>query len=314
MDEALGGSLAPRPLTIDRLDGREELIVAQSTSQCCRCCCFQPSINWVLAEGNNFVPGTNPFELDSVGWIHEESSFCGRWWSWIIPGCRSIKYVQHSGPAPPSIMGENQDWFTCQFDEATTGLDEADRQANIVATHEKNCTCGTCWMWPIPFPICNCLPLPYLETRNGSQTLGKTVYVCDACCFVPKFDVYNGSNENLYRIRPDTCVAGLCVRCRCCEGKKGGKCCRIPFIIRTPQSLEPVEPGPNVNSNSTTSTVKAMIDILWAGWKHECCTQKNAYHVVFPRDITKEEKLVLLGSTVLVDVAMFEQDGGDDAG
>ena len=152
-------TLAPSPLTMDRLEEREELIVAQSTSQCCRCCCFQPSINWVLAEGSNFEPGSNPYALDSVGWIHEESSFCQRWWTWILPGCRAAKYVQHSGPAPASIMGENQDWFACQTEEIPKGLDDFDRQANVVVTHEKDCTCGHCWVWPIPVPICNFCPL-----------------------------------------------------------------------------------------------------------------------------------------------------------
>ena len=53
--------LAPQPLTMDRLEERQELIVAQSTSQCCRTGCCQPSINWLIAEGNNYEPGTNPF-------------------------------------------------------------------------------------------------------------------------------------------------------------------------------------------------------------------------------------------------------------
>jgi len=86
--------LGPQPLTMDRLDERNELIVAQSTSQCCRQGCFQPSINWVIAEGNNYQPGQNPFALDSVGWIHEESDFVGRCCSSCGAGCRRIKYVQ----------------------------------------------------------------------------------------------------------------------------------------------------------------------------------------------------------------------------
>lgn len=161
------------------------------------------------------------------------------------------------------------------------------------------------WMFPIPVPICNCCPLPYLETRRDGTVLGKTIYVCDACCFVPKYDVYNGSNEVLYRIRPDTCVMGLCVRCRC-DGKKGkkGKCCRVPFLIRKHPTMEALD--------GARGGLKAVIDNLWAGWKHECCTQKNAYHVVFPKDSTAEDKLLLLGSTVLVDVTMFEQDDNND--
>jgi len=156
-------SLAPRSLTMERLDEKEELVLVQSTSQFCRCCCWQPSINWVIAEGDNFTPGTNPFSLDSTAWIHEESPFCGRMWSWILPGIRETKYVQHFGPVPASIMGENQGgWFRCQKDVVTEGLDQKDRDSNIVAVHEKSCTCGYCFKFgDLTFPICNCLPLPY---------------------------------------------------------------------------------------------------------------------------------------------------------
>lgn len=292
-------SLAPRPLTMDRLGEKEELILAQSTSQCCRCCCFQPSINWVLAEGDNFTPGTNPFSLDSVGWIHEESSFCQRTWSWLLPGCRAIKYVQHAGPAPASIMKENEGWFTCQTGDVSDGLAEKDIESNIVATHEKALTCGYCFQFgDLTFPICNCVPLPYLETKNMSgEVIGRTVYVCDHCCFVPKYDVIDASGQTKHRIRPDTCVGGLCIQCRC-DGPKG-KCFRVPFIIRDPDTKEP-----RMTAGNET---KAQVDVLWSGWANECCTQKNAYHVAFPQGMTEDDKLLLLGSAVLVDVTMFEQ-------
>merc|ERR1712146_730020 len=58
------------------------------------------------------------------------------------------------------------------------------------------------------------------------------------CCFVPKYDVLDANGTPKYRLRPDTCVAGLCVQCRC-DGKKG-KCCRVPFVIRDPVSNEPM--------------------------------------------------------------------------
>lgn len=49
MTDQPGSMLAPQPLTMDRLGERNELIVAQSTSQCCRVMCCQPSINWVVS-------------------------------------------------------------------------------------------------------------------------------------------------------------------------------------------------------------------------------------------------------------------------
>lgn len=304
MADVHGSSLAPQTLTMDRLGERDELVVAQSTSQCCRCLCFQPSINWVIAEGNNFEPGTNPFDLDSVGWIHEESSLIGRCMSHCGAGCRRIKYVQHSGPPPTSVVRENQDWFTCQCDETTKGLSNQDMESNVTVIHEKKQTCGIFCCW-IPC-VCNSCGLPYLETKDGSTgaVLGTTQYVCDCCCAVPKYDILDASGKKVYHLRPNTCVFGMCPECRC-DGNKG-KCCRIPFIVRDPSTLEPISSGTTLNGKN----VESMVDVLWSGWKNECCSMKNAYHVTFPNQASSAEKAVLVGSTLLVDVTVFEQ--GDD--
>jgi hypothetical protein len=306
MTDEQGTNLAPQALTMDRLEERNELVIAQSTSQCCRCLCFQPSINWVIAEGNNFVPGTDPFSLDNVGWIHEESSLLGRCLSAWAAGFRRIKYVQHSGPPPASIMKENTGWFTCQCGETTDDLSQNDIQSNVVATHEKGSTCGVFCCW-VPC-VCNAFGLPYLETRDGSTgaVLGTTKYVCDMCCAVPKYDILDASGKKIYHLRPDTCVGGLCTQCRC-DGDKG-KCCRIPFILRDPSTLEPIASGASQNGKA----VDAMVDTLWSGWKNECCSQKNAYHLTFPNGASSAEKAVLVGSAILVDVTMFEQDGDDN--
>jgi len=172
-----------------------------------------------------------------------------------------------------------------------------------VAIHEKDCTCTHCFVFgDIKIPICNFFPLPYLETKNAEDgaVLGRTIYVCDHCLFVPKYDVYDGNNEKKFRIRPDTCVAGCCVQCRCGEGK--GKCFRVPFIIRDPMTLEPLD-----TESSNLDTNGAQVDVLWSGWNNECCTKKNAYHLAFPRNATPEEKLLLTGAALLVDVTNFEQ-------
>ena len=122
------------------------------------------------------------------------------------------------------------------------------------------------------------------------------------CCFVPKYDILDPSGKQLYRLRPDTCVGGMCVVCRC-DGDKG-KCCRIPFVLRDPTTLEPIPSGATLDGKGINSGVEN----LWSGWKNECCSQKNAYHVTFPANMTAKEKAVLMGSSLLVDVTMFEQD------
>lgn len=245
------------------------------------------------------MPGSNPFGLDSVAWIHEESGLSGRCWSQCAAGCREVKYVQHYGPPPPSIMAENKGWFECQSGLTTKNLSEEDRISNVVATHEKKQTCGVYCCW-LPC-VCNAFGLPYLETKDSSgEVLGKTQYVCDMCCIVPKYDISDASGKKLYHLRPDTCVVGICPKCRC-DGDKG-KCCRIPYILRDPETFDPIPSGATLAGQ----TLDSMIDVLWAGWKNECCSQKNAYHVTFPNAISAQEKAVLMGSTILVDVTIFE--------
>lgn len=297
-------SKAPPALTMDRLGDRDEFIIAQSTSQCCRTACLQPSINWVIAEGNNFHPGSNPFSLENIGWVHEESSFFGRLCSGCAPGFRAIKYVQHSGAPPKSLTAENKDWCTCQCDEKPALLSEEELASNVILTHEKNKTCGvSCCCIPC---VCNPCGLPYLETKDASgKVLGRTQYICDICCFVPKFDILDSSGTQKFRLRPDTCVCGLCVMCRC--GGEKGKCCRVPYILRDPSTLEPIQSSATLDGKP----IDAMVDVLWSGWKNECCSQRNAYHVTFPSGISAEEKAVLIGSTLLVDVAFLEQEDDD---
>jgi hypothetical protein len=277
---------APPALTMDRMGEKKELIVAQSTSQCFRGCCFQPSINWVLNESHDFTPGTNPYDLPSSGWVHEESSFCERTWSGCCPGFRAVKYVHHSGSPPESLTQENGKWCHCQKGDTPEALSGKELEMDVIATHEKDTTCGPCCF----------VPTPYLETKIGDKTIGKTVYVCDGFIFVPKFDVLDANGDKRYHLRPDTCVAGQCVMCRC--GGGGGKCFRVPFILRDPTTKKPLP--------SETKETTAQVTNLWSGWANECCMLKNAYHVAFPTGATPEDKMTLIGSSILVDMVMFE--------
>ena len=184
--------------------------------------------------------------------------------SGCIPGCREVKYVQHASTIPESVVSDNfirrglyiffvylmltilfdhnfnmytqvksedYQWCTCQGDELPKGLTEEDRNKDIVAFHEKKQTCGA------QLSGC-CQPHPYLETKDANgKTIGKTEFVCDWWICVPKFDIYTGSGEKKYRLRPDTCVGGCCVMCRCGGKGSGGKCCRVPFIVRDPNTV-----------------------------------------------------------------------------
>lgn len=90
--------------------------------------------------------------------------------SGCMPGCREVKYVQHSSTIPPAVTeGEDYHWCTCQGDLTPKYLTEEDRNRDVIATHEKAQTCGAC-----------CCLEPYLETKDGNgNVIGKTEYVCD---------------------------------------------------------------------------------------------------------------------------------------
>lgn len=188
--------------------------------------------------------------------LYIESTFFMRCLSGCLPGCRAVKYVQHASKIPNSVVtSEDYHWCTCQCDDHPKGLTEEDRNKDVVATHEKEQTCGG------PFVCCN---QPYLETKDADGNLiGKTKFVCDwwrkciciliwlwllctyishhpilfSVVFVPKFDVFDGNGTKKYRLRPDTCIGGCCVMCRCGGKGSGGKCCRIPYIVRDPHTV-----------------------------------------------------------------------------
>lgn len=218
-----------------------------------------------------------------------------RIYSCCAPGCRKVKYVQHSSAIPSTVVaGEDFAWCTCQRGVLPAGLTEEDRNKDVIATHEKPQTCTAC-----------CCFVPYLETKNeGGNVIGRTEHVCDWCIFVPKFDVFDSNGRKKYRLRPDTCIGGCCVMCRCGGSGSGGKCCRVPFIIRDPNTLSPVK--------GNAGEENAQVTELWTGWKNECCTRRNAYHLVFPDDALAEDKITLIGSSILIDIMYAEQDQDDN--
>merc|ERR1712146_62764 len=110
--------------------------------------------------------------------------------------------------------------------------------------------------------------------------------------------------QTKYLLRPDTCFFGLCLLPRC--GGQGGKCCRLPFLVRDPNTYETV--SANVHEG------QAQVTQLWSGLANEVCFKRHAYHVGFPSDANMKDKLTLIGSSILVDVALFEKDDNGGGG
>mmetsp|Transcript_19593 Transcript_19593/g.39170 ORF Transcript_19593/g.39170 Transcript_19593/m.39170 type:complete len:317 (-) Transcript_19593:43-993(-) len=303
--------LAPSTITMDRWDDIDVMVISQATSQCCRCLCFQPSINFTMTEGKGNVTTSDHARLGELGevggWIAEEATFAGRCCSSCCPGARATRHTVHAGRIPPALVKEETS-FGCpsiQWGEKSDEFGDLNPEdlGPVTFVHEKAKTNGvSCGLGDKRCPCC--CNLPYLETKDAhGKPLGRTEYVCDWCLFVPKFDVFDGNGNQAYRIRPDTCVGGLCVQCRCCDGGAGGKCCRVPFIIRDPHTHEPLK----ASGFGGSGEKKAQITSLWTGIKR-CCQKKDAYAVHFPQGATKEMKATLIGSNILIDMAIFEQE------
>ena len=328
---------APESMTMNRLGELNELVVAQTTQLCFRKGCCTPSINWVLLDSSNYdlqangpsysynnnntgrSNASNPFELPSVGgWIHEESTFFQRCCC-HAPGCRETRFVHHAGLPPASLGTEDCHFCVVQTTPYSSFLKPSELTSNVIAIHEKDNTCPT---------DCCCAPghLPYLRTKDAQgRYLGETRYVCDGCIFVPKFMVLDKHTNPKYLLRPDTCWAGLCMMPRC--GGRQGKCCRLPFLIRDPITGDPIK----IHSSSTADGEdNAQITQLWSGLANELCFRRHAYHVAFPDQhnnaingrrpsgstsaddsCSVEDKLVLIGASILVDVALFEKNDDD---
>ena len=90
------------------------------------------------------------------------------------------------------------------------------------------------------FPCCCCLPALVTTTPDGTK-VGETKYVCDECPFVPKFHVFDADGRQQYLIRPDTCMGGACINCS--MGGRGSRFFYVPFIIRDPETQEPLPGG-----------------------------------------------------------------------
>mmetsp|Transcript_33603 Transcript_33603/g.78546 ORF Transcript_33603/g.78546 Transcript_33603/m.78546 type:complete len:285 (-) Transcript_33603:65-919(-) len=267
--QVVGNSILEAP-------GQTGMMVFQETSECCRCCCCQPNINWNI---HDYVEEWHHgMDLEVKMSIKEEASWFGRCWSFCWPGWRATKYTVHDGKSGPALF-----------------------------TIEKGATCSHCPMFP-PFfrdggtvRCCWCCCLPYLETKDVSgSVLGTTKIVCWFCesPFVPRYIITNKRGEEMYHVRPDTCCAGLCIKCKC--GGKGGKCCRVPYPIREPR--HPYKPIGD-----------AAITDVWAGLQNECCTQREMYQVKFPQGLAQspqdeqDMRKVIVGTTLLIDLTMAEQ-------
>ena len=66
------------------------------------------------------------------------------------------------------------------------------------------------------------------------------------------------------------------------------------FYLRNPETNDKIGDG--------------QISDLWLGFKNECCHKRNMYAIQYPPGATDAMKKTLIGTALLVDITVFEQE------
>ena len=139
------------------------------------------------------------------------------------------------------------------------------------ATMVKPCTCTIC---------CLCRPEIDVILNSTGQAIGKIKHVCTVCD--PIFEVYNGAGLRFI-------VTGSCCQCAIIFPSTFGKCYRGEFDI-----LEGGQPVGKI-----TREIANMAEMN---------TDADTYVVNFPPTADANDKLLLIGLTMLLDYQYFETD------
>lgn len=270
--------------TLSQAMDRPGVTMRQSMRAPFACLCCEPNYDYTI---HDYAPTYDEGQyLPALFYIKEDSPYThngcpNRPCQHCLPGCKKTTYTTYTGDQVGNISASTTEDDAPQL----PGIDPN----NIIMTHSKGWSCGhSCGIGDKRFLCCCCLP--YLETHDSAgKLLGSSKYICDLWCCVPKFAVKDEFGTEVYRVRPDTCCCGCCMKC--VIGQAGGRCCSIPFKLRDPITREPV--------------ADAEVTELWAGIKKACC-QRNNFAIKFPPNASDAVKSTILGLGLLIDITIFE--------
>lgn len=120
----------------------------------------------------------------------------------------------------------------------------------------------------------------YNKTLN--QKIGR-VYEPFKCCD-PTFQIFNGAEQHKYTIIANCCQCGFFCK----------KCAETKFDIFSTFNY------------SESSTPVGSISKKFSGLIQELFTDADNFEVFFPEDATPEDKLMILGTTLMIDYRYFE--------
>ncbi|KAI2493812.1 phospholipid scramblase [Fragilaria crotonensis] len=130
---------------------------------------------------------------------------------------------------------------------------------------------------------------------SGGQQLGSMKEDCFA--FVPSFQIKAPDGNPIYKVHPPTCCSGLCIDWYtegnpCC----GEGCLKVPFHVFPASQVDTDDDAPYIGK------------ILRApkSLEEEIFTNAGAFDLTFPKDATPQEKGLLMGSVIFINVNFFE--------
>lgn len=139
---------------------------------------------------------------------------------------------------------------------------------------------------------CCCLARPELTGRfkdDSGAIIGKITEPCTLCD--PHLDICDSKGILKYKVHGDCCQCGFCCRSDAC-----GKCSEVIF---------PIFPA-HVEDYSINNKIGAIRKVC-SGVITELISDADNFEITFPVDATPEDKLMLIGATLMIDYRYYEE-------
>jgi hypothetical protein len=139
---------------------------------------------------------------------------------------------------------------------------------------------------------CLCLERPSIVIKNNNYYFGKIIEPFSCCDSI--YDIYDSSDKTKWKISGNCCQCGLLFKNTIC-----GKCAEVTFHIFSAN-----------DSSLDSSNSKGYIKKQCSGIQ-ELVSDADNFELVFPKDATPEEKMMLIGTVLMIDYRHFEDNGTD---
>lgn len=155
-----------------------------------------------------------------------------------------------------------------------------DNFMNTFATFDRPYKCTCC-----------CLERPQLTGYYKTEQGPKFGLIQEQCTlYDPHFDIFGLNGEKKYQVHADCCQCGLLCRGGC------GSCSQVLFPIFKSNAT-------SFDQNSSAGMIKKVPNNLLV----ELLSNADNFEIDFPGDATPEEKLMLIGATLMIDYRYFEE-------